>query len=358
VRDLETTVEQRKAVGQRERSVPGPTRPQALVAQRVINHAAADPDDRSRVDVVGAHQLFDRERAVASLVTEVFCQVFLSGEVKSVVLPAAPVQLVSSPPDEIERREELVKFLRIDEAVQQQVLWPANFRLDRPRGPQRGVVVAQGTHTLPQVRLQKVDGLSKILVALPHLVELAVDELAGVLLEVGSNLPIQLRGQCRIPDQKARVEIGRQGRQVFTAHSQAVVNRASRHAHGKPWIRPEAVSYGLGKGLDVRIDLSAVEEEEIDIGAERELAPAVPTHRDYREAEVQTREVVKVSVLGEAEQLPHEAIDEVGMLLIYAPRWCAIVVKLDQVSPHRIEVGSHERIQVERCRSRARGLRL
>ena len=89
-----------------------------------------------------------------------------------------------------------------------------------------------------------------------------------------------------------------------------------------------------------------MEEQQVDVGPERQLASPVATDGDDGDAEVQPREVHEVAILGQAEQLADQAVDQVGVLLVHAARRDPRVVEAEQVLADGIEVRPNRGVQV------------
>ena len=177
------------------------------------------------------------------------------------------------------------------------------------------------------------------------------DELLRVLLQVSAHFAVELGEQGRVADEEAAVQVRRQGREILAADAQALGHAAHRGADHHAAV-PEPGRDRLGDRLDVRVLLPAIQEQEVDVRAERELAPPVAADGDHREAEVQAREVLEVAVLGEPEQLAHEPVHQLGVLFVHLASGRARVVELEQMRAHGVEIAAYGRVQVLRGRAR------
>ena len=169
--NLEPPGADREALGDRVRALwPAPL---ARQLARVVDHPLAHALDRARVQVVRAHQHLDPAQRILGREAQVLGELLLRLVVEPVVLAALAVELVAHAPQEVERRQQLALLVGVDEALHAQVLGAAHFPERRARDPERGVEVAQAADALLQVRLQQVERLAEVLVALGLLGELA-----------------------------------------------------------------------------------------------------------------------------------------------------------------------------------------
>jgi hypothetical protein len=185
--------------------------------------------------------------------------------------------------------------------------------------PQSRVVVAQPADTLAHVRLQEEERLAHAFVPLALLLELGGDEVRSALAHVLAHLSLEVGEESRVADQEAGVEVGGERRQVVAAHAHAIREGPGGDSDSQPGV-PEPVRDRLRDRLHIRVELAAVQEQEVDVGAQGQLAAAVPAHRDHGQPEVQAREVLEVPVFGQPKQLAHQPVDQVGVLLVHAPR--------------------------------------
>ena len=152
--------------------------------------------------------------------------------------------------------------------------------VEKAADPHEGVQVAQAPLAFLDVRLQEVAAVADALVPGIALGEFGLDEGRLVPMDdLGPKAVEQRAAQGHGAPEVARLQKARLHGEVASRQLQALVDRADTLPHLEPQI-PKPVEKKFGHLLLVRGALVGVEEEEVDVGMRRKLAPAVAADRD------------------------------------------------------------------------------
>src|SRR5262249_13953371 len=156
--------------------------------------------------------------------------------------------------------------------------------------PERRVEVAEAALPFLQLRLQEVDGIAGPRMALTRLGELLLEEVRRVLApDLVDHPRVELVVELRLAAEVAGVEERGLDLQVARGEPAALADVPEGVADGEPGV-PERVEDHLRDGLDVRVHLPRIEEEEVDVRARIELAAAVAALGDGDALLIQARE--------------------------------------------------------------------
>ena len=145
--------------------------------------------------------------------------------------------------------------------------------------PVEGMEVAQASLALLDVGLQRIARIAGALVALVALGELGLDEVEAVAGgDLAPEAALQLLEQLRIAPEEAGFQQPGADGHIRLGLADALVHRAGGMADLEAQI-PEAVEHELHHLLAMGRQLVGQQEQEIDIRAGGELAPAIAAHR-------------------------------------------------------------------------------
>ena len=178
--------------------------------------------------------------------------------------------------------------VQLDAHAQQRVVGVAQAGVvlvpqDRAGGlrPRQGVDVAHAAPALLQVGLEQEGDLARPLVALAHAGRQGGEPALGPLAPLQLGLARQLVAERAVAGQVAGLEQTGGGVEVVGRQGQRLLHRAHRVAQLQPGV-PDRVPVAVGQLADV--GPAPVQQQDVDVRLQRQLAPPVAAHGHQRDA--------------------------------------------------------------------------
>ena len=252
-----------------------------------LQRRAQDPGelaDALRDEEVVLHEPLDGEVAAARPVAHARRDLRLPVEGEAILrAPADDVKVRPDPPEKVLRPREAVVLVLVQHA-------PVGERAEAVDAeevlgdPEQHVEVAQAPLAVLHVGLEQIARIAGAHVALVSLAQLGGDELGlGAGHKLVEKAPAERVVERPVAPHVARFEHGGADRHVLPRSAQAVGDRTRGVTHLEAEV-PQHVEQMLDDLLAAPGQLVGVQNEDIDIGMGREVAPAVAAHRDQREA--------------------------------------------------------------------------
>ena len=201
--------------------------------------------------------------------------------------------------------------------------------------PQQRMEIAEPAFALLDIGLEQKARIADPLVPMVALRELRLDEVGTVILDdlasVGAR---QLIKELLVAPEEACLQKRRANGEIILRQLDALLHRARRVADLEAEI-PEAIDEKLGHLLEIGRPLVVVQEEEIDVGAGRQLAATVAADRRNRD-KLAGRRVgpMEEPPVGIVERALEDGIHLAGQLVMYDLRISpGLEVALDGSSP-------------------------
>ena len=252
-----------------------------------LQHRAEDPRELAhllRDEEVVLHEPLDGEIAAARPVAHARRDLGLPVEGEAILRPLADdVEVRPDPPQEILRPREAVVLVLAEHAPLHELAEAIDAK-EILGDPEQHVEVAQAALAVLHVGLQQIAGIAGTHVALVALAQLGSDELGlGARHQFREKALAERLVERLVAPHVARFEHGGPNRHVLARPAQAICDRTGGVAHREAQV-PQHVEQVLDDLLAAAGQLVGMQEENIDVGMGRQIAPAVAPDRDQRKA--------------------------------------------------------------------------
>ena len=264
-------------------------------------------------------------------------------EAHLVVLAVAhQVQFVADAPQKVQRREEVLDLLFREQPEVLVVVLAPGTGLCGLHAPVGGVVVAQPSRPLLQVRLEEVEGLAEGHVSLLHGLNLLIDEALGLCEELATDRLVETVEEHATAREVTRRQDRRGHRDVAARQLDGVGDGARGAAQGHLRV-PEPILHPLRHRSHVGGHLVRKEEEDVHVGVDAHLAPRVASHGHDTKRIGVLAAPVEPALFGELEEPAQQPIDHVRMRFVDLTARGAGLVDFAQVAACRLQVGARRR---------------
>ena len=282
-----------------------------------FQHRAEDPGElahRLRDQEIVLHEPLDGEIAAPRAVPHARRDLGLHVEGEAILRAAADgVEMGADAPEEVLRPCETDMLVPAQHAASDELAEPVHAE-EILGDPEQHVEVAQAALAVLHIGLEQVARIAGAQVTGVALVELGGHELGlGAGDQLGEKTPAERAVEGLIAPHMARFEHRGPDRHVLARLAQAIGDRAGRVADGKAEI-PHHVEQVFDDLLASAGPLVGVQEEDVDIGMGRQIAPAVAADRHQGEGARRGRVRLGVDDAGRPlEQDVQQLVDEGGL---------------------------------------------
>ena len=204
------------------------------------------------------------------------------------------------------------------------------------------MIVAQGPGALLHVRLQQEERLPVAHVTFVQDLQLLANEGFGVREELAPDRVGELVEELTVAAQVADREHRRAHRHVRPPHVDGVVDGAGRTSERHPGV-PQPVLQPLRHRGDVRRELVAIDDEQVDVRVDRHLPAGIAPDGHHAERLADLTPLREEALLGHLEEPAHHPIREIGVGLVHDAAGLRSLVQNAQMLTDLLEVGAHGR---------------